>query len=79
MSADPPPLVDTHMLGKPKSYSGNRTDWQAWKYVFKSYVGALDSKLLDFLDNAEGQSTPIVYSSLKDEAQVAARTVAFKW
>ncbi len=75
--SDPPPLVDTRMLGKPKSYSGHRANWQAWKYVFKSYLGVLDSKLLDFLENAEGQTTPIVYASLKDEAQSSSRTVAF--
>ena len=52
--SEPPPLIDTRMLAKPESYSGHRADWQAWKYVFKSYVGALDSKLLDFLEKAEG-------------------------
>ena len=75
--ADPPPLVDTRLLGRPKSYSGHRGEWQTWKYVFKSYVGAMDSKLLDFLDGAEGATAPIVYGTLSDDAKTAARTVAF--
>ncbi len=57
--ADPMPLVDTRLLGKPKSYTGHRVDWQSWKCVFKSYVGAMDVRLLDYLDGAEARSTPI--------------------
>ncbi len=34
----PTSLIDTKLLGKPKVYSGNWTEWNQFKFVFKSYV-----------------------------------------
>ncbi len=36
------PLIDTRLLGRPNSYSGQRAEWAQWKFVFKAYVGAVD-------------------------------------
>ncbi len=65
------------MLGKPRSYSGYRADWQQWKYVFKAYLGALDVKLLYYVDDAECQQAPIPFFGLKPEAQKSTRTLVF--
>ena len=36
-------LVDGMLLGRPRSYSGNSQEWNAFKFVFKAYVGVVRS------------------------------------
>ena len=72
-----PPLVDTKLLGKPKPYSGQRSDWQQWKYVFKAYLGALDTQLAQSVDLAEQQQDPIPYEPLSEAKKQHSRTLTF--
>ena len=47
-------MVDTKLLGKPRGYSGNRSEWNQFKYVFKAYLGALSQPLLERVEAAVG-------------------------
>ncbi len=38
-------LIDTKLLGRPKGYGSNLTEWNQWKFVFKAYVGAISSTM----------------------------------
>ena len=39
-------LVDARLLGRPRSYSGNSQEWNAVKFVFKSYIGVVAHPML---------------------------------
>ena len=71
------PLVDTRVLGKPKTYSGQRADWPQCKYVFKACIGALDAELSRSLDAIELQGEAIDFNALSAPAQGHSRTLAF--
>ena len=47
--------MDTRMLGRPRAYSGNRTEWDGWTFVMKAYFGASDEHTLNALHIAESQ------------------------
>ena len=32
-------LVDARLFGRPRAYGGNSQEWNAFKFVFKSYIG----------------------------------------
>ncbi len=71
--ADPSHLVDIRTLCKPKSYSGTKSEWQQWKYVFKAWSGALDINLLDCVEKAEIQAGPLDYNTMKTDARTSSR------
>ncbi len=75
--ADPLLLVDIRMLGKPKSYSGTKSEWLHWTHVFKAWLGALDINLLDCVEKAEIEAGPIDYNTLRADVQTSPRTLAF--
>jgi hypothetical protein len=47
-----PTLIDTKLLGRPNGYSGNRCEWNQFKFVFKAYVVAISTEMLRHLDTA---------------------------
>ena len=69
--------IDTRVLGKPTKYNGDREQGVSWKFVFKSYIGALDSRLLNDLEIAEVQRDPLYLSSLPEGAQARARLLTY--
>ena len=46
------PLVDTRLLGKPKTFSGDNASWRNWRFIFQSYVAALSTQMRDLMDRA---------------------------
>ena len=54
------PMVDTRLLGKPRTFSKALTDWKAWRVTFTACAGALSpdmKRLMKLLVDAvtEGQ------------------------
>ena len=72
-----PALIDTKLLGRPKSYSGARGEWGPWKLVFISYIGALSPALLARLQHAERQPSPLPLSALSDDEKAEACTLNY--
>ena len=72
-----PGLVDTRLLGKPRTYGGNKAEWTQWKYVLRSYLGAVNPDLLQPLQESEVALNPIVLDALEDKQQGNARTISF--
>ena len=71
------PLVDTRLLGRPKTYSGSKPEWAQWKFVFKSYIGAVDQSLLTSMDTAEVQNVALDFNTYGPQAQQHARTLSY--
>ena len=42
-------LVDTRLLGKPKTFSGSIEDWRSFKFQFLGYAGAVSIRLRGIL------------------------------
>ena len=45
-------LVDTKLLSKPKSFSGNQDEWAGWSFKMLAYLGALDGNITSELMHA---------------------------
>ena len=71
------PLVDTRLLGRPKNYNGSKAEWAQWKFVFKSYMGAVDQNLLTSMDTAEAQNSALDFNTYGPVAQQHARTLSY--
>ena len=65
------------MLGRPKTYSGSKPEWAQWKFVFKSYIGAVDQSLLTSMDTAEVQNVALDFNTYGPQAQQHARTLSY--
>ena len=52
-----PSLIDTKLLGIPKGYSGNRSEWNQWKFVFRAYVGAVNGRMKILMDQAQASDS----------------------
>ena len=72
-----PGLVDTRLLDKPRTYGGNKSEWTSWKYVLRSYLGAVNPELLQPLQESEAALTPIALDALEEKQQANARTISF--
>ncbi|CAK0861474.1 unnamed protein product, partial [Prorocentrum cordatum] len=59
-------LACAEFLGKPKAYSGRRTDWFQWKYASKAYAGTLDGDLPESLEQTERLISPVPVSGLNE-------------
>ena len=75
MAADGGALVDARLFGRPRSYSGISQEWNAFKFVFKSYIGDVAHPMLAAMIHAETLDEPIVISSPED-AQLS-RSLSF--
>ena len=49
-------LVDTKLLSRPPRYSNNRAEWPLFKFMMRTYVGAISEELLDAMNQAEAQA-----------------------
>jgi hypothetical protein len=76
-TAAPPSLINTKLLGRPKGYSGNRQEWSQWKFVFKAYVGALNSEMLRRLEVAEKSPIAMPLGAFSAEEKTEARTMSY--
>ena len=41
VSTTPPGVIDTRTLGKPKSFSGQTSEWTSWQFTFKAFACAV--------------------------------------
>ncbi len=72
-------LIDTRVLGKPSSFSGDDEDpkrpWTSWSFVARAYFTALDGRMSEMLAKAATMSeapTTIDNSTLTaDEKQLS--------
>ena len=71
------PLIDTKLLGRPKSYSEACGEWGQWRLVFISYIGALSPAPLARLEHAERQPSPLPLSALSDDEKAEACTLSY--
>ena len=46
-------VVDTRLLGKPKSFDGSTDSWRQFKFTFLGYAGAVDSRLKQAMIESE--------------------------
>ena len=65
-------LVDARLLERPRSYSGNSQEWNAFKCVLKSYIGVVARAILTAVDRAEPLTDPITLGGLsQDDSQLS--------
>ena len=58
-------VVDTRLLGKPKSFDGTTDNWRQFKFTFLGYAGAVGSRLKQAMIESEVlQETAITNSAL---------------
>ena len=69
-------LVDAGLLVRPRSYSGNSQEWNAFKFVFKSKIGVVAHPMLAMI-HAETLNEPIVISGLSPEDAPLSRSLSF--
>ena len=65
------------MLSRPPRYSNNRAEWPLFKFMMRTYVGAISEELLDAMNQAEAQAGPIVLARLNDEHRTYSRTLMY--
>ena len=70
-------LVDARLLGRPRAYSGNSQEWNAFKVVFKSYIGVVAHPILTAMDHAETLNDPITLGGLFPEVAQLSRSLSF--
>ena len=70
-------LVDVRLLGRHREYDGNSTEWNAFKFVFKSYIGVVAHPMLAAMIHAETLNEPIVISGLSPEDTQLSRGLSF--
>eukprot|EP00971_Amphidinium_carterae_P204805 4064705-Amphidinium_carterae.1 len=56
------PLVDTRLLSKPQSFSGEQAAWPAWSFVFAAYCEAVSADLGRLMKQAAAAASPVAYS-----------------
>ena len=46
-------VVDTRVIGRPKSFTGKEEEWPTWSTMVRAYAGAISQRLLFLMDAAE--------------------------
>ena len=75
--ATPSATLDTRLLGKPRIYTNKREDWPGFKFVLKSYVGAVSVQIRTKMEAAEKSNLPIALIDMGDETKQEASTLVF--
>ena len=70
-------LVDGRLLGRPRSHGGNSQEWNAFKFVFKAYVGVIAPPILTAKDRVEPMTDPVHHSALPEADKNIARNLSF--
>ena len=52
-------MLDARVLGKPQEFDGTESAWMNYKFVFESYVGAIDPVMQSELAAAAAAPGPI--------------------
>ena len=53
-------LVDTRLLGKPASFSGDPQKYPDWSFKLKAYLGAIDVRCQALLAHVEQSNGPLL-------------------
>ena len=65
-------LVDTRLLGKPESFSGDPQTYPDWSFKLKAYLGAIDVRCQALMAHVEQSSGPLLNVGLPpEEAQLS--------
>ena len=70
-------LVDVRLLGRPRPYGGNSQEWNAFKFVFKTYIGAVAHPMFAAMIHAETLNEPVFLSGLSPENAQLSRSLSF--
>ena len=70
-------LVDGRLLGRPRSYSGKSQEWNAFKFVFKAFVGVVAPAVLTAMDRAEPLTEPITLTGISEADRHLSRNLIF--
>ena len=63
-------VIDTRTLGKPKSFTGQPSEWTAWQFTFKAFACATHPRMRDVFELATRKgSDPVVNSDMTVELQ----------
>ena len=60
------PLVDTRLLGKPKSSDGREASWRTFRFGFLGYCAAVDPDLRQALAEAEMADYSVIANTVLD-------------
>ena len=70
VSTTPPGVIDTRTLGKPKSFSGQTSEWTTWQFTFKAFACAVHPKMKEVFDLATQKGVdPVNASDITGELQ----------
>ena len=69
-STTAPGVIDTRTLGKPKSFTGQTSEWTTWQFTFKAFACAAHPKMKEVFDLATRKGAdPVVNSDMTVEVQ----------
>ena len=60
-------VIDTRVLGKPESFSGEPGTWRDWSTVFRAYASACDPRMQQAMERAEASEDPVLNAVIPDE------------
>lgn len=60
-------VVDTRVLGKPETFKGEPSKYRDWIFILKSYLGAIDSRFPELLENVEGSDVAMYNATLTQQ------------
>ena len=63
VATTPPGVIDTRTLGKPKSFSGQTSEWTTWQFTFKAFACAVHPKMKEVFDLATRKGADRVNAS----------------
>ena len=63
----PPSLVDSRLLGKPESFTGDPQKYPDWSFKLKAYLGAIDVRYQALMAHVEQSNGPLLNAGLSDE------------
>jgi len=68
-------LVDTRLMEKPGRLSQERDRWLEWRFRFENYLGCVDPKFLDEMDQVVGLTVPATIKEGPEKPAVQRRAV----
>jgi len=63
------PLVDTRLLGRPKSFDGREASWRTFRFGFLGYCAAVDPELRAALAEAEQADLSVIGNAVLDASR----------
>ena len=70
-------LIDTKAIGKPPPFDGEETRWREWSYVFKAYLGMMDSGMTPLLAASETSTEAIQLEQMGPTTQDRSQTLQY--